>query len=227
MSFLLNPYIYPSTCSGSIISTTSLQGYWKFENNVTETASGRTTTPTGVSYQTGKYGQAAYFSGGASSYATVGATTFGIASAFSIGCWFKNNGGVDDYIFHKDQGGSNRNWQFGINSSGQIYFGSFDTVGNFYSVNSTATTNDNNWHFVMNTFSTTNGTRMYLDGVQVATQANTATRRDVNISSYIGTANPGSLPYLGLLDEVQIWSRELTSTEVTTMYNSSCPLSGA
>ncbi|MDB5258249.1 MAG: hypothetical protein JWM14_2944, partial [Chitinophagaceae bacterium] len=85
--------------------------------------------------------------------------------------------------------------------------------------------NDGVWHHVIATCSSTNGIKLYMDGVLVASNASALGGQ--NFTGYWKLAwesvgwNPPStnLFFTGALDDFLIYSKELTSTEVTSIYN--------
>jgi hypothetical protein len=81
-----------------------------------------------------------------------------------------------------------------------------------------AAATDGNWHHIAFTWkkNTVNGFRSYLDGVLVA-QRNSANVNLPVITSggYLGAYNGASEWMNGTLDEVRIWKRELSQTEVS------------
>lgn len=61
---------------------------------------------------------------------------------------------------------------------------------------------------------------LYLDGSQSATGATAqGVNTGVSVGSFIGAYNATSYPFTGEIDEVCIWNRVLSSTEVSSLYN--------
>jgi len=82
------------------------------------------------------------------------------------------------------------------------------------------------WYHVVFTFNnTTDDITFYIDGTAVSTQTMSSTLTDSSADFQIGkTAYFNSNYYDGLLDEITIFDYELTSGDVTTLYNSGTPL---
>ncbi len=88
-------------------------------------------------------------------------------------------------------------------------------------ISTTGTVNDNNWHHVVVTVNTTSF-KMYLDGtlIQDRTISNPASIiADINPNKFIGRNINNTNRFFGLLDEIAVYDRELTSTEITENYS--------
>lgn len=72
------------------------------------------------------------------------------------------------------------------------------------------------WQFLVGTYDGTTGT-LYVDGTPVASDAFTAPGT-VSLPVYIGQYVGGGSNWRGRIDEVQIWNRALTATEVRDLY---------
>ena len=90
-----------------------------------------------------------------------------------------------------------------------------------YSWNPSLTT----WYHIVGTFSTTNGTRLYINGSLVGSDSDKNPAVDTTEQFTIGARSRNNGAALdmymdGIVDEVGFWSKELTSTEVSDLYNS-------
>lgn len=76
------------------------------------------------------------------------------------------------------------------------------------------------WHYYVAVISSTQGLSLYLDGVKTNTNANGKSFTfPAGIIFHIGgSGNAGSF-FKGIIDEVAIWSRPITTPEVTLLYN--------
>lgn len=99
-----------------------------------------------------------------------------------------------------------------------------DTNGSALAVSSTLSWSTGTWYHIVVTYNGTTGT-IYRDGSSVGT--GTATLSTTSPEDFIiGGRNPAS-PYNfvdAVIDEVGYWSKALTSTEVTDLYNSGAGL---
>ncbi|MDB5272833.1 MAG: C-terminal target protein [Chitinophagaceae bacterium] len=144
--------------------------------------------------------------------------------------WFKTtttNGGKLIGFGNTQTGGSTVfDRHIYMDNSGLVYFGVNPLSGRI-TINSTSSYNDGNWHLATATLSSTTGIVLYIDGTSVASSA-TPLGGQNNTGYYkigydaIGAtwpSNPTSTYFNGALDDVLIYSRALTSTEVKTLYN--------
>jgi predicted phosphodiesterase len=146
---------------------------------------------------------------------------------YSIAAWFKTNpdNPTDTYIINKGGvGGENpgQNMNFGLfMTRGEKIKGGFETMtGEDYFVNSSSSYEDGLWHYAVLTY---NGStlKLYVDGIEVAATPTGGavpdnTGRDPVV---IGATSRGLDKYFtGNIDEVRIWNRAITSTEVADQY---------
>jgi hypothetical protein len=220
---------------------TNLVAYWAFENNANDSLGVHNGTEVGSpTYTTGKNGQAIDFGNdGTLRYVDVADSndfsfTDGVTDLpFSISLWvnFTSFSSIGNWILNKRGNTSGTDeWQFNYSAStGRIGFAKY-SLNNSQSqqVRSDFTPNFNQWYYITVTDGGTGNVadmRMYVDGVLQTTKVNNSYVRMPNGSSIVrlGT-NSWNLTinqkHRGLLDEVTIWkNRELTSTEVTKLYN--------
>ena len=160
------------------------------------------------------YGQALSFDGvnDAVSVANPAGFNFGTAD-FTIELWAKRNVLVGDqrHLFSKCHATL---WQSGckelyFNASNRFIFGSFATGDTLSS-----TIADTNWHHIAVTFTdSTNTLKIYVDGALVTT-ATTALEAD-GAGHVVTLGNlPGNDTFSGVLDEVRLYSRALTLSQI-------------
>lgn len=151
----------------------------------------------------------------------------------TLAAWFKvangstTGGGI--IAFQNTQTGTpaDADRKVWMDTTGKISAGAFP--GAEQVATSTSSYNDGNWHFVVASFSSTSGLKLYVDGSSVAT--NTSATSGQNYVGYwtIGysyfssghwTPEPSD-PYIGgSLAEVAVIPSALSSAQVTTLYNS-------
>jgi len=148
------------------------------------------------------------------------------STAGSLSFWFKNStyNIVDNFVGGKQNAGLTANeWGISIEyNTGKIWFWIEDT-GAQQSVISNSNVSDGNWHHCVVVWSYGNASDMimYIDGsaqTTTATSGNAPTGR-----GYLGGVVRGGSPtwlFTGYIDEFGIWSRKISSTEVTALYNS-------
>lgn len=188
-------------------------------------------TLTSTSAGTNRFGTAStstQFTSGTSSGTLPLALATAMQNDFTIGYWFNttmtapnaaqwyNGTALADA---ESCGGSFNDWGTALVDGGKVSIG----IGTpDITIKSTSSYNNGTWHFLTATRNQTAGViTLYVDGSQVATASGTATTAR-NSSTLIGLGqNPCASPgtFTGRLDDVIAYSRTLTSTEVTNLYN--------
>lgn len=87
---------------------------------------------------------------------------------------------------------------------------------------------DNNWHLVVGVIDRENKTNtIYVDGIEKG-QSDISQIGDLSNDYYfnIGALNRGALSFKGLIDEVRIYQRALSSIEIRQLYNQDCRCAG-
>ena len=157
-------------------------------------------------------------------------TILNITNDLSVSVWFKtsNNG----QIVTKDTGlNGTRSFSFGI-VSGKVNVTVRDQDGSPLLGNTTLTDsnyNDGNWHHAVFTYLPSSSVKIYVDGNLVKTNTSNIVSKltdNPNTKLAIGSYQNGAFneDFNGEISNVQIWNTELSSTEVTTLYNSGVPL---
>ena len=139
----------------------------------------------------------------------------------------KNNNTANKFIAVKtglgrDTLGDNLNYGVWMTPSGKLRAGFEDANGTDYYVQSPQMYNDSRWHNAVVTY---NGSllRIYIDGFKVA-QNTFPPERAVPDNSSSQTLRLGANAlydndfFIGDIDEVRVWNRALSSTEITNGY---------
>lgn len=138
---------------------------------------------------------------------------------FTLSGWVKTTSTVGAVSANQNNGNS-AGFTFQLNS-GAMYFRTSDAVGNWSETTGVTSVNDNNWHYLVATRSGTTQA-IYIDG-KLDTN-NTVTLRDIGTGNtlYIGIYRPSPVnsPFLGFLDDIRIYDRALSASEVVQLYNS-------
>ncbi len=136
-------------------------------------------------------------------------------SQFSVGAYVKTAAaGTYKSIIDKDATGTNQNYVLDINASNKALV-SFqrNPPGVAPQAIGTTTITDGNWHYLMGTYDGAN-LKLYVDGVLESNVAVAATPLTGANPLYIGSIN-GSFKFNGSLDELNVWNRALSVTEIT------------
>ena len=100
----------------------------------------------------------------------------------------------------------------------------FETsAGTDYTVTSPATYNDGKWHYAVATYDGSSTVRLYIDGSSVASKTTSGALPDKAGTQPLRVgANSLSLNgfFVGAVDEVRVWNRQVSSTQVSSQYNS-------
>ena len=204
-----------SAASGTI-NDPSTVAYYKMADATDETGS-YNGTATNVDFNVqGKYGFAGKFNGSSSYIAT---PTLLPTNNFSFSCWFNPSSFASsaNKVIYNQNITSNR-FYISIYDSGKIE--AWNGSGTF--TTSSSVVNLNQWHNIVYTASSSTGKKIYVDGTEVLTNADTGN----NQGSATGTNWTGfgkwytNVLYLdGKLDQVRIFNKVISAAEVTKLYN--------
>ena|ERR1035437_4232411 len=205
--------------------TTGLVGWWKLDdgsgttaidssgNGYSGTLIGNTLLPV---WTTGQIGGALRFGDTAMTGVTLGTQVNSYLSdsnTFTISAWFNTSSTTNQVIIGSDTGGPDRTYITVAN--GNINLGTYN--GGFV-CKSAAFTAVNSWHHVVmiNSSSVVSG---YLDGVAMTGSACPSTD-SVHLTTIGGSYHIPytNLPFYGSIDDVRVYSRALTSQDVSELY---------
>ncbi|MFB5601048.1 MAG: LamG-like jellyroll fold domain-containing protein, partial [Nitrososphaeraceae archaeon] len=148
-------------------------------------------------------------------------------SQFTVATWFKtsvpsfpdegvmvNKGGLGS-----ESTGGNQNYGIWFLSNGRIQGGYETSGGSNRYVTTSNTYNDDQWHHGVVTYDGST-VRLYIDGTQIGTRSSTTTP-DNNGNQPLRIAENaqsiGEDSYVGQLDEVGVWNRALSNTEINSL----------
>jgi len=185
----------------------------------------------GASLTTDRYNvsNSAYSFNGTSQYIS---TTTASASPgpqnFSISVWFKTSSAGGMLVgYGSSQTGTSGMYDRHIymNDAGQIYYGLYP--GAVQTINTTTTYDDGNWHHVVATTSTTNGSNLYVDGALQATDATMTTSQVYGVNGYwrvaydnlsAWTSAPTDSYFTGSLDDIAVYNTAISASQVAILY---------
>ncbi len=220
-----------------------LLAYYKMDeasyNNVSgevTDSSGNGNNATGVGYSStptvgGVYGDAGTFNG-TTQYINAGnvsSMNFDRTNTFSISNWIKtSNVSTNPVIIAKAGGGpAYQGWDLQLTSSGYIIVGltSNYATTNLISEQSTVTVNDGKWHHIVETYdgsSKAAGMKIYLDNKLLAMTVIHDSLTSSITTSYnieIGATYGAGAVFNGSIDEMRVYNRVLSSTDVQNLYS--------
>ena len=202
--------------------TDNLVAYWKADEsswNYADSIWSNTGTPTWTSYVAGKINNGISLSGG-TSFVTLANYLWTVwDNAYTLSMWVKpttldtTNGDV--LLWAGD-----RNQQHIITSDGKLNLTTYD--GTVWQVMGTTVLTNGNWYHIV--FQRTSGTagKVWVNGADdtgwTATMRNPASTLAQAFRLWSRQDNT-SANFNGLEDEIGIWSRELSSWEISQLYN--------
>lgn len=175
---------------------------------------------------TGKYNGGYCFNGMNDFIASTSALNFNDTNGFTIGAWIYKNNSQGGTIFYDSNGGVDRGMYLNI-QNGVITFDIAATTNMI--VQSTDNLNNNTWYYITATWDGTIGStshaHIYINGAEVTNyltgQTGVGTHNNPNNIYWIGYGSTGSYYYWnGSIDEVRVWNRTLTPSDVLVQYSS-------
>lgn len=230
---------------GAAISTllTSLYAVYKAESNANDSlATYNGTAQGGLTYSGGKSGNAFTFNG-TNAYVSLPDDSLNISSVMSFSFWLKTSATSGEGIIIGNMNNARSPYSFahGFNiwfsnltgtGTGKIQLDWRSGANINKTITSTSSVNNNAWRHIAITYDTSNtttGSKIYIDGVldksgQTLDATGTSSiHYTTPMKSCIGANNlSGTVSnYIpsSSLDEVCIWNKVLTATEVTELYN--------
>jgi len=204
------------------VNTSGLVGYWRFEEGSGTTASDSSGNGnSGTLYNSpiwtnGYFGNALGFDG-VDDYVNLPSTVQLTNQSFTIMSWMKPSSLTGNYqMFGPTQ------WNavgIGLVAGSNQIFCQFNTGG--LNIQSSAIVpNTNQWYHVVCSFDwSTSLLSIYVNGTRINSW--TATNPSFNWNNfYIGSQGPDGNLFNGTIDEVQVWNRALTASEIYEMYQS-------
>lgn len=138
-------------------------------------------------------------------------------SKFTWNAWFKTTSTNNIYLMG-DQDNNDDGYYLSLNASstGELRF-----ADNSNLITSTSSNlNDGNWHMVSVVDDGAGNQELFIDGSSNGTSSNSMTAGNTEFTIGARSVPRTSLKWKGQIDEVGIWSRDLSSSEISTLYNS-------
>ena len=222
----LDPLNVDTTDTLQVLGDTSCVALYRLENNEDDLSGNYNGTGTAIQYAAGRYGQGAIFTDSTSKINIP--DNFGAESeTVSYSLWFKTTSANGSYMFAKQTG--NNTFHIRIDNSfspaGKICVNNW--AGTAQSANNAQSTaggyNDGAWHHFVFTYdgSQTIKTKCFIDGVYDSGMDwtyNLVTQSTTN-GNNIGNYAANSSNFSGTIDQVRIFNKVLSASEVTTLYN--------
>lgn len=205
-----------------ILGDTSCIATYPLDGSSTDLSGNYSGTDTNITYTSGYFGQSASFNGSSSTIQLSGGDmglTFGSSASYSISFWF-NTSNVSTWqrVFNTCGAGGNSVNQIAASLylSKLYIYRRTGTSTSVQTLNSSAL-QSNTWY---NTVLTVDGSsvKLYLNGVEETLTVSGSTV--ISSVSNIIFGSHGYTPYFnGSMDQIRLFNKTLTSSEVTTLYN--------
>jgi len=221
--FLINPYILQA--SGNPLWN-DLLAYYTADNTPNDALGTYNGTLTnGATYGTGIINQGFSFDG-VNDYATI-SPTFGASltaptSAFTYSAWVYKTKSGQGFIIQNgtvDMGAS-----LYVQSGGYIglyYNGALQQTGSTISAGFVSL---NTWHHLVAVYDGAGSVTFYKNATNAGTKSISWTDGTGTCNTYVGSYSGISNYFGGIIDEVGVWNRALSASEVTELYNSGAGL---
>ncbi|MDO8620439.1 MAG: LamG domain-containing protein [bacterium] len=182
-------------------------------------------SPSGIAtttfYVQGKIGQAVKFNASSNQNVRTALSASQVVNSGSASFWFKAGTQTGTALMLDGGKDGNNFYAFRWNAGG-VRFYSYDANVNEFLLDSDSTLLfDNKWHHVAGSWNTSNA-YLYIDGVRqtsVFTGDATLTLGASALTMVGDYLSGGGAPYNGNIDEVRVYNRTLSATEVKALYN--------
>lgn len=209
-----------------MLKTPSLKGYWRFEGNANDASgNGNHGTIYGASSTTGKFGKALYFDGINDSVDISGVSGLVASGSYTVLMW-ANLDSLSSLksLFHLGDPPSTNDIEIVLDSVRQK-FGYGQYVLSWHIIYSQIV-QTGVWYHLAVVLDTSLGMFLYVNGVLMDSDPNTARGAVVSTHTNIGTDFAGVFWYKGTIDEVLIYNRALSLPDIKRIMMGMHPLSG-
>ncbi len=206
-----------------LLNDISLVGYWSMNENTGSVASdysgnGNNGTITGAQNSTGKYGLGLYLNGVNNSVLINSSATLQINSSITMSAWIKVDSlGTYQTIIDKSYGNPRNGYYLSL-ANNRLLFGIWNNgvQKHVYGLKTWNSSDVGIWHHIVGVFDG-RYTKLYVDGIADGSTDWTSFINGVDsVSLMIGHSY--TYYFSGIVDEVRIYNRALTSPEVKTLY---------
>jgi uncharacterized repeat protein (TIGR02543 family) len=209
--------------------STGLVGYWKLDGSAADATGVNNGSLVGTPPSaTGKIGTAYTFAPSPNYYISIAnSTSLNIqTNTITLSAWVKPTSNGVQMIVSKISGVGTHNYPYfqynlQLNQESTLYPRFFLSIGGtaYFAASSSVSMNLNQWYHIAGTYDGTT-MRLYLNGSQIATTAVTGNITSYSTPVYIAANGAIGEKFIGTIDEVGIWNRTLTASEVSQLYNS-------
>lgn len=205
--------------------TDNIVSYWSFDaSNSTDDASTNDGTDTVITYSSGngKLSIGAGFANASSSKISMGNVAALYPAAVTYNLWIKAASLPNAYncMIGKNGAGDTNYCTFYVKSNGKLAAYITATGVTYIDGTNTTTLSTGTWYMLTMTYDSTNGGIVYVNGSSDGTFAANGAINTGGSEFFLGYQQTYANRYWdGAIDEVGVWSRSLTSGEISTLYN--------
>ena len=224
-SILLITFYFATTAQlPSYVPTNGLVGYWPFNGNANdESGNGNNGTVNGATLITDRFGNVnkAYNFNGLNQFIDIGNAGLGISqmpSNFSISIWVKSISGYGAILSRRHI--ENQNWQtLSMNGPYNAIFWLTDAPGYGQSPIQWSAIPLNTWIHIY-VYKSGNNYGLYINSALISTWQDSYSFSNAFSNMHIGHQGAWNSFFNGSLDDLAIYNRALTQTEITQLYTS-------
>ena len=208
--------------------TSGLVGWWRGNGDANDSSGNGPdgTLVSGVGFTNGVYGEAFSFVGNPNRVVVPDSVDFALTNSLSIGAWVYQTANSWGVVSRAGNQPYSNVYSLGSNDAGQFGFfiNSLSASDGVY-----APITYNQWTQVTGTLDGNTGDmRLYINGVLAAQKFTTVRPGILNpgLSPTLGIGNDpssGGFPFIGLVEEVVLYSRALTTNEVVLLTTNQAP----
>lgn len=199
----------------SYVPKSGLVGWWPFNGNANdESGNGNNGTNSGAMLTKDRYGKinSAYSFNGLNNYIVTPRKNL---TNFSLSIWCNTNQ-LDQYTSLVDA--YQENWEVYLKNFSPTFTAWISAPGNYNENVSETSIKKNEWNHLVFTYSTSE-TKIYLNNSLISIFKNINITNSTNGNFYFGASISGNEQYFnGVLDDIAIYNRVLTSEEVNQLY---------
>ena len=217
------------TLTGSLAN--GLVGYWPFCGNANDlSGNGNNGTVNGATLTTDRFGNAnnAYSFDGVNDKIFAANTSSLNPNQIAVSVWINPTafGPSEQYIINKsidlNPGSVNRSWAIRLSGSGQLSL-EIRVNNTYYNYQSTSTLTLNQWNNIVYTYDGSVA-KLFNNNVNIINQILPGTLSNFNYDLSFGYFPHSNMPPYGYflngkLDDIGIWNRSLTSSEIQQLYS--------
>jgi len=219
--------ISPLSASAALLD--DIQAYWTFEetsgSRADSTANNNDLTDNNtVGYSTGIIGNAADLELANSEYFSItdaAQTGLDFSTDFTANLWVKLESAGSDRLSILQKWGANKSYYWRIPAaltSFEFYSSSDGSSDSSVASDSFTALSVDTWYMFTMSKDATGETRFYIDGTLISVETGSVATLYNNADPFVLGQFGGSFWYDGLMDEMGLWSRELTADEISALY---------